>query len=132
MRDDFDVRREERVAADVIVVRMRIEDVRDGLVRHAPHGVEQTLAAVRAFRVDQHHSVGADEDGRVAAVAFDYEKIVAQSLDRQFLTEPAMTIATSRSRASIRGEAGSRSTDTSADGASVGFIDRNEVCTPSL
>ena len=69
LHDDVDRRRELHVAADVIAVRVRVDDRRHRLRRQLLDLVEDRLAPARILRVDDDDAVGADEDGGVAAAA---------------------------------------------------------------
>ena len=69
LHDDVDRRRELDVAADVIAMRVRVDDRRHRLVRELLDLVEDRLAPARILRVDDDDAVAPDEDGGVAAAA---------------------------------------------------------------
>ena len=89
MHDDLDVRREEHVAARVIAVRVRVQNVRDRLVGDRAHLIEDALAVVGELGVDEQHAVVADEHGGVAALARDAIEVRRDVVDAELpcLTE---------------------------------------------
>ena len=65
------------VAADVIAVHVRVDDVADRRVADRADGGEDLRAERRELRVDDHDAFGADVDGRVAAGADEHVDVVA-------------------------------------------------------
>src|SRR5262249_13606627 len=68
-------------AADMVAVRVRVDQQRDRLRRQLLDLVENRLAPARVLRVDHGHAVRVDEDGGVAAAAFQHEEVVLHLLD---------------------------------------------------
>ena len=79
--DDVDFGGELDVAADVITVRVRVDDRHDALVGDLLDRVEQRLPPARVLGVDHDHAVRGDEDGAVAAAARHHEQVVLDLLD---------------------------------------------------
>ena len=77
--DDVDRRRELDVAADVIAVRVRVDQERDRLRRQLLDLVEDRLAPAGVLRVDDGDAVGGDEHGGVAAAAAQDEQVVVRA-----------------------------------------------------
>src|SRR5579864_8117733 len=82
LNDDVDGRRERDIAADMIAVRVRVDQARDRFWRQLLDFVENRLAPPWIFRVDDGHAVGVDEHGRVAAPALQYVEVVLDLVDR--------------------------------------------------
>src|SRR5207247_10469881 len=79
--DDFDRRRKELVAADVVAVRVRVDDGRYWLCGDGFDCVEYRLAPAGELRVDQNDAEIRDEDRRVSTSAREYVEVVPQLLD---------------------------------------------------
>ena len=84
MRDDFHGRRELDVAADMVAMRMRVDDHPHRLVGDALDLLEQRLTPAWILRVDDDHAVRGDEDRAVpsTAGATHHVEVVAELLDR--------------------------------------------------
>jgi hypothetical protein len=71
------------VAAGVVAVMMRVEDVADRLIGDALHLGDDLRIIALEFVVHQDHAFGRRVDGDVAAVAHDHVQVVGNFLDRQ-------------------------------------------------
>ena len=69
------------VAADVIAMKVRVDDVADRLVAQRADRRQQLVAHVGELRVDDHHAVVADLDRRVAAGADQHVDAAADGHD---------------------------------------------------
>jgi hypothetical protein len=90
VRDDFDRGGEVHVAADVVVVRVRVDDRHDRLVGDLLHLLNQRLTPAGNLRVDEQHPIRHDQNARVAAAegawhAANDEEVVAQLVDDQLI-----------------------------------------------
>ena len=82
VRDHVDRRREVLVAADVIWMRMRIDDHRHRLVGDCTNLIQDRLAVVWELRVDEHDAALRHEHRRVSAGTGNNVQVVADLLDR--------------------------------------------------
>ena len=82
LRDDFHAGGEEIVAARVVAVGMRVDDVGHRLVGDGLHLVEDRLPVVGELGVDEHHAGGGDEGRRIPALPRDCVEVVRNLLDR--------------------------------------------------
>ena len=82
VRHDLDRGREELIAAVVVAVRVGVDDVRDRLVAHRPHLVQNGLPVVGQLGVHQHHAIGGDVRRRVPAGAGNHVDIAGHLLNR--------------------------------------------------
>ncbi len=71
-----------RVAAAVILMIVRIDDVLDRLIRHALHPIHDALMIPVEFVVDQNNAFVGDVHRDVASVAFDLEQIVLHFVEQ--------------------------------------------------
>ena len=88
LRHNVDAGREEHIAACVIAVRVRVDDVRDGFAANALHLIQDRLAVVRELRVNDQNTIRHDEHRGVAAGAGDHIEPVRHFLNRSNRTEP--------------------------------------------
>jgi len=79
--NDLHARREKLVAAGVIAMSVRVDDLRDGFVGDCLHLVEYRLAIVGELGIHEHHSIGREEDCGVSARAGYHVKVVGHLLD---------------------------------------------------
>ena len=95
VRHDFDGGREEHVAAGVITVRMRVDDVRHRLVGDRLDLIEDCLPVVGELRVDEDHTAGRNEGGGIPALAGNHVEVVGNFFDgseRRLLGSRASTL----------------------------------------
>src|SRR5688572_5777734 len=66
LHDHLDVAAEEGIAADMVVMMVRVENMRHRLVGDGAQHVEQSLSGAQTLGVDEHHTAVTDEDRGVA------------------------------------------------------------------
>ena len=79
--DDFNRRWKLNVAADVIAVRMRVDDRRYGLIGQALDFIQDRLAPAGVLGVHNDDTVGSDEHCRISAAPLEYVKVVLELID---------------------------------------------------
>ncbi len=81
MRHNVDGGRELDVAADMVAVRVRVDQRRDRLLGQRLDLVEDRLTPPWVLRVHDHDSVGRDEDGCIPSAPFQDEQVVFEFFD---------------------------------------------------
>ena len=84
---------EELVAADVVSVVVRVQQVLDRLVGRALDLLHDAGSQVLELRVDHHHRLGAHEEAHVAAAAVEGVDAARQRLQAEDLVGRAIVVA---------------------------------------
>src|SRR5215470_970073 len=87
LRDDLNGSGEKLITSGVVSVRMCIDDVRDGFVRHCLDLVENGLTIVRQLGIDQYNSFSRDKYRAVPTCTWNHVQPVRNFLNRANRTE---------------------------------------------
>src|SRR4030095_13589023 len=87
LRDDLNGNGKKLITSGVVSVRMCIDDVRDGFVRHCLDLVENGLTIVRQLGIDQYNSFSRDKHRAITTCAWNHVQPIRNFLNRTNRTE---------------------------------------------